>query len=388
MTAVKRLTIAEEDRNGEVRYRVVFVHPETGKRTNRRWSDYDAANAFVDAAAAYGIPQALAFDDGRRTTRTAPVTGSSMPLGEYAADYLRRRRTLSAGSQASYAQRLRVVESTALAAIPVKRVTADHIESFVRAMEDMRTPGGKPLKDRTRRGVLDLIRAVLGDAYKRGDITGDPSQHVLQIPVRDALEPVILTPAQFDAICAQMLDKDASMFRFLVQSGCRYAEALALTWADMEPDDEYPDVTLVTIRKGKTRSANRVTTVPTALVDTLPHRHPTLVFPPLVERSTSSTRTDDSWRRAWTSAVERAQSVVHAAPGFDPITVRPRIHDLRHTHAVLMLTEGGMNIIALAARLGHSSPSITAEFYAHFAKPQVASLGAVAAVAARAFMPR
>jgi integrase len=94
----------------------------------------------------------------------------------------------------------------------------------------------------------------------------------------------------------------------------------------------------------------------------------------------------DAWRKRWVAAVQRAQTVVHAAPGHEPITVSPRIHDLRHTHAVLMLTEANMNLTALAARLGHSSPEITAAFYAHFGKSQVLSLGRVAANTTAAFI--
>ena len=84
--------------------------------------------------------------------------------------------------------------------------------------------------------------------------------------------------------------------------------------------------------------------------------------------------------------MRKAQAPAHAKEGHPVLMSNPRVHDLRHTHAVLMLTEGSMNIIALAARLGHSNPQVTAAYYAHFARPQIASLGAVAAKAARGFM--
>lgn len=40
------------------------------------------------------------------------------------------------------------------------------------------------------------------------------------------------------------------------------------------------------------------------------------------------------------------------------------LHDLRHTHATLLLSDG-VPIAAVAARLGHADPSITLGVYAH-----------------------
>ena len=43
---------------------------------------------------------------------------------------------------------------------------------------------------------------------------------------------------------------------------------------------------------------------------------------------------------------------------------RIRLHDLRHTHATLALV-GGVPVHVVSARLGHSSPAITMNVYAH-----------------------
>lgn len=41
-----------------------------------------------------------------------------------------------------------------------------------------------------------------------------------------------------------------------------------------------------------------------------------------------------------------------------------RFHDIRHTHASILISEG-VDIVKVSARLGHSSPKITLENYAH-----------------------
>ncbi|MDQ7860299.1 tyrosine-type recombinase/integrase [Peribacillus frigoritolerans] len=41
-----------------------------------------------------------------------------------------------------------------------------------------------------------------------------------------------------------------------------------------------------------------------------------------------------------------------------------RFHDIRHTHASILISEG-VDIVKVAARLGHSDPTITLKNYAH-----------------------
>jgi integrase len=45
-----------------------------------------------------------------------------------------------------------------------------------------------------------------------------------------------------------------------------------------------------------------------------------------------------------------------------------RFHDLRHTYASLLIDQGG-NITYIQTQLGHSSPSVTLNVYAHLIKP-------------------
>ena len=47
---------------------------------------------------------------------------------------------------------------------------------------------------------------------------------------------------------------------------------------------------------------------------------------------------------------------------------RMRFHDLRHTYASLMI-EQGENLKYIQSQLGHSSPTVTLNVYAHLMKP-------------------
>lgn len=383
------LTIQDEVRGSKTVARILLTDPRTSKRVNRRWPTRTEAETFIAAVDAFGLAEALTFDDNRRANTSngagAAKAGSGAKFGAYAAEYLGRRRTtkrgepIAASSIRAYRVRLAIVEQTPLALTPMRDITADHLEAFVKALGQPRADG-KPFKEGYQNSILIFVNTVLSDAFKRGDIPSDPSAHVEPIAVTDASEPVILSAAEFAAITAQLGEGgqwERLFYSFLIQSGMRYGELVALKWYQLEVDPTNPDVTLVRVAGGKTKAAKRTTSIPTALADQLIPNDSPFIFPEPAE---------GHFRRHWLKAVSRAQMPAHVKDGHAVLMVSPTPHDLRHTHAVLMLTEGHMNLIALAARLGHSSSRTTERFYAHFAEQQMASLGAVAARAAGAFM--
>ncbi len=68
----------------------------------------------------------------------------------------------------------------------------------------------------------------------------------------------------------------------------------------------------------------------------------------------------------------------------DSLGKRPCFHELRHTQATYLLANGE-DVISVSARLGHASPSITSDMYAH-AMPQrdVECAGAIGALLTKA----
>jgi integrase len=61
--------------------------------------------------------------------------------------------------------------------------------------------------------------------------------------------------------------------------------------------------------------------------------------------------------------IDREFKKAMAASGVKQI----RVHDLRHSHASVLLNNG-VNILAVSKRLGHSSIKTTLEVYAHLMK--------------------
>ena len=61
-------------------------------------------------------------------------------------------------------------------------------------------------------------------------------------------------------------------------------------------------------------------------------------------------------------------------PDAPRLTKRPRVHDLRHTHASWMIA-AGVDLFILQRRLGHESITTTTETYAHLLPDQQARRG-------------
>ena len=72
------------------------------------------------------------------------------------------------------------------------------------------------------------------------------------------------------------------------------------------------------------------------------------------------------WRKAWRPAVDAA--------GLEP---RPRVHDLRHSHASALIA-AGIPLPVIQRRLGHESIQTTVDVYGHLAPESYA--GAAAAM--------
>jgi integrase len=170
------------------------------------------------------------------------------------------------------------------------------------------------------------------------------------------------------------------LWHTLVMAGARRGEALALRWRDIELD-----AATVSIRRsagmirnagegaavveGVTKSGKpRVIDLDPATVAVLRARKrergalalqlardDALVFGDIEGQH----RNPEHVSRQFARDVDRCRNSLGA--GLPPVI---RLHDLRHTHATLLLA-AGVPVKVVAERLGHASPTITLTVYAH-----------------------
>jgi len=147
----------------------------------------------------------------------------------------------------------------------------------------------------------------------------------------------------------------------LLATGMRVSEACNLHWEDVDLDNPR-----IHIRSGKTSQSERQIPIDTDTADVLrSHRstHRILVAARGEEWS------DDLPAFPSTTnplvAIHRVTPSAHLDKVAELAKIpRIRVHDLRHTHATLLLA-AGIPVHVVSERLGHASPTITLDVYAH-----------------------
>jgi integrase len=175
---------------------------------------------------------------------------------------------------------------------------------------------------------------------------------------------VFLSRDETALVLAAVPERHRVLIEFLLTTGCRIGEALALTPADV--GDGTVTLNLSYSRRAeangnrpfklgtaKTAASERTIPVPREVLDKL-DLSGALVF----TNDTGGPINADSFRKnAWVPALAKSGLPKHR---------RPRLQDLRHTHASRLI-DAGIPIVAVSKRLGHSNVSITLSTYAHVA---------------------
>jgi integrase len=308
--------------------------------------------------------------------RGIAVDGTKMTYGEYLRYWLdtyakHNTRATTCSSYAAYARRYIV---PALGSIPLTKLTPAQVQGFY-----MQTLGGARLDNRpgtvsarTVRYCHSIIRESLSHAMKWGmvsrnvaDATEPPRAVRPQVRTWDATE-----ATTFLAAAAE--DVYAPIWLVALTTGMRQGELLGLAWKDVDfqrgtitvrQSLATVDGTLI-LHEPKTRSGRRTIPLSPACIAALRDHQSRQAF----HRKAIGA----AWRDldavfpnehgGWVD-----QSNLHR--NFLRIVGRaavPRIrfHDLRHTHATLLLKEG-VNVKVVSERLGHASISITLDTYAH-----------------------
>lgn len=218
----------------------------------------------------------------------------------------------------------------------------------------------KGLKPSTLKIINAQLSALLNFAVKFYGLQTNPCKLAGSIGSLKTEEMRILTPAQFAAVLNAMEDNIAqTLFHLLFWTGMRVGEAQALTPSDF--DFSAPSVRITKtyrmingnhiISTPKTEKSNRTVILTDETSDRM-QAYISKLF-----GCSSRTRIFGSHSLSWYR--KRLIDGCLAAQ-LEPI----RIHDLRHSHASLMI-EIGVSPLLIAERLGHESVETTLRTYSH-----------------------
>jgi integrase len=195
-------------------------------------------------------------------------------------------------------------------------------------------------------------------------------------PVRDAERPKgqgntkkqkirILTPEEINALLEAESDMQyKTLFQLAIFSGARQGELLGLIWSDVDWGNSQVHIQRTFNNQAwydvKTETSNRKIDLGPGMMTELkkwklacPPSRIDLIFP---NGAGGPIDHNNLVKRSFNPALKDA--------GLPKI----RFHDLRHTYASLLI-EQGENIKYIQNQLGHSSPTVTLNVYAHLMKP-------------------
>lgn len=251
-------------------------------------------------------------------------------------------------------------------AIRLKALTPMHVQRFI---SHMIKAGLKPASVRL---VHRILRTILRQAVRWELLSRNPADSA-QTPAHGVSAAKALTADQLaEFLNAAAAHRMFGCYYLAAATGMRRGELLALRWADVDLDQG-----LIRVRRNiqwldggyrfdepKTPRSRRDILLPPDAIPVL-RRHRS-------QQAQERLQAGRHWhdldlvfclqngeppRQKWLT--ETFQAIMRRA-GLPQI----RLHDLRHTHATLLL-EHGVNIKIVSARLGHSSISVTGDLYSH-----------------------
>ena len=276
-----------------------------------------------------------------------------------------KKHDLSVQTSTAYKSYLKIHILPYLGDIPLATLTPLHIQGFVGELRK------KGLSETTTKRIYNVVNASLNSAVKMELIKKNPAS-IIEKPKVIAKDSLIWN-LQEVSLFLKCSDSSHYHIAFLlaVTTGMRQGEVLGLRWRDVDFDNEclYIRQTLTHDGKGfkegaKSKAGNRSIGLDANTISALK-----------LQRKKSVTH------KLKHGSVYNNYDLVVCTPTGKPINPRNllrafsniitkanlpkiRFHDLRHTHASLMLQQGE-NIKLISERLGHSSVKITLDTYSH-----------------------
>lgn len=337
-------------KDGSPYYSVTYrVGGRGSRQTSVSFPDEDQAKRFCALVDALGADEALRVAGIADTQRA----GSAMTVAEYLDQHI---TSLSGVEKKTVGEYRRYAErdiGPALGAIPLGKLTREHVATWVNTMRQAGAAGG------TIQNKYGFLAGALNRAVEDGHLPGNPCRGV-RLPRTEKREMVFLTRDEYQLLRAAFSDRYRPLVDFLVASGCRASEALALRPSDVDLDSHTVRITRAWKRAGsgyelgapKTRKSVRTINVTKTVLTRLDYGNEWLFT-----GSNGGPVRLYSWRsNVWIKSRTKAMA--------NGLVKCPRIHDLRHTCASWMI-QAGVPLPVIQAHLGHESIKTTVDLYGH-----------------------
>lgn len=304
------------------------------------------------------------------------VPPSKLTVGQYLERWAETYATLhtSPRTASSYKAELRRHVVPALGNLPLTALRPHHIEAYyVEALTAGRRDGKQGgLAPRTVVYHHRILSEALEHAVRHGELARNPAK--LVTPPKPKRAPINVMAVEDVPLFLNEASRSEyfALFATALYTGARLGELLALQWRNVNLKTATMAIEGTLYRSGnewhikepKSARSRRLVELPGSIVTTLAaHRDEQQ----RIRREVGSVWTESDFVFGQPLGKPRDERSVER--GLDRVLKRAalprlRFHDLRHTHASLMLMAGS-HPKAVSERLGHGSVSFTLDIYSH-----------------------
>jgi len=245
----------------------------------------------------------------------------------------------------------------------------------------------KPLSNKTIQHYHRVLSVMFNDAVSWGIMKENPCSKV-KPPKVERKEMQYLDEKETYKLlkCLEAEDiKTQTLFTLALVTGCRRGELCGLQWEHIDLDKglinikqsaTYTAKTGIQIKQPKTTSSIRTISIPNSTIQLLKKYRKWWLKQKIsvgdMWQKEDKERLKDDWKdpewvfTTWNGYIMHPDSLTAAFKDFLRKHELPniRLHDLRHT-AATMLVHAGLNVRAIASRLGHANPNVTLSVYSH-----------------------
>lgn len=245
--------------------------------------------------------------------------------------------------------------------LPIKSITTDQIAKF---LHGLKSASGQPISGSYAQGIYIVLHSIMEYAAndRRGYIPKNPcrSLETSERPKPGKPERRALTEAEAQALLKHSPDWFRPILLTGLYTGMRPGEIMGLRWQDIDFNENRILVRFQLTKTGtyaatKGRTNREIPLVPN--LKTLLHALPTRL----------STRFSGDWifaqadgSKATYDGLQKAFTATRDKAGIEGLT----FYVCRHTYASSLLRDG-KDVVRVSKYLGHKSPQVTLETYAH-----------------------
>jgi integrase len=272
-----------------------------------------------------------------------------------------------------------------LKGLKINSIQINTVEKFIRSKQE------QGMNINTLRKILVTLGQILSYSVRHRYIDSNPLKEAERPKDtrEEEKEMKILTPEEIRSFLSNVNElKYKTLFLLAIMSGAREGELLGLKWSDVDFENKQVNIQR-TYTKGrwfptKTKSSKRKIDLAPSVISELRKwklacipNDLDLVFPneagqPMNYSNMVNRYFEPALEKAGIIEIETIEKKIEGTTKVKKLKKvkghKIRFHDLRHTYASLMI-EQGENIKYIQTQLGHSSPTVTLNVYAHLMKP-------------------